>query len=132
MEKLIKIAFAIVAVFALFCGQIRAESNGVAKLAITDQPRFASEAGKIIWKYRAGGQIFSSPALGPDGTIYFGCLDSYFYAIKPDGTQKWRVKSENEILGSPIIDKDGMIYFSNSPGQEGKGESYIYMLSSVS
>ena len=33
--------------------------------------------------------IYSSPALGADGTIYVGSEDDNLYAINPDGTQQW-------------------------------------------
>jgi outer membrane protein assembly factor BamB len=35
------------------------------------------------WEFLTGDAIHSSPALGKDGTIYFGGLDRKLYAINP-------------------------------------------------
>ena len=34
-----------------------------------------------MWKYGTGYWVFSSPAIGKDGTIYVGSHDHYLYAI---------------------------------------------------
>jgi outer membrane protein assembly factor BamB len=65
------------------------------------------------------------PAIGADGTIYFGSWDDYFYALNPDGTLKWRFRAENAIDSSPAIDTDGTIYF-------GSWDWYFYALHSSS
>ena len=44
-----------------------------------------SADGTPKWQYRVGGEIRNSPAVAPDGTVYFGCDDYFIYAIKPDG-----------------------------------------------
>jgi outer membrane protein assembly factor BamB len=36
-----------------------------------------------------GGAVYSSPAVGSDGTVYVGSQDYYLYAINPGGTLKW-------------------------------------------
>ena len=41
-------------------------------------------AGDLKWKYASiyvPAGVVSSPALGPDGTVYVGSLDTYLYAI---------------------------------------------------
>lgn len=43
----------------------------------------------IKWKFKTNGNIYSSPALGADGTIYIGSDDKNLHAINPDGSQKW-------------------------------------------
>lgn len=78
--------------------------------------------GTLKWTFEAGEGIESSPAIGTDGTIYFGAHDNKFYAVNPDGTLKWKfnagepVYSEEwnvnkGITSSPAIDKNGTIYF---------------------
>ena len=57
--------------------------------------------------------IFSSPAIGPDGTIYFGSWDKNFYAYNPDGTKKWSYQLGAVEFSSPIIGADGTIYFGD-------------------
>lgn len=44
----------------------------------------ATPEGKLKWRYKVGGGIKSSPAIGSDGTIYFGSRDSCVYAIRSD------------------------------------------------
>ena len=38
-------------------------------------------AGKQIWKFATAGPIFSSPAIGSEGSIYVGSNDGSLYAI---------------------------------------------------
>ena len=45
-------------------------------------------SGTLKWKYKTGGSIWSSPAIGSDGTIYVGSWDGNLYAINPVGTLK--------------------------------------------
>ena len=58
-----------------------------------------------IWRFRlrAGerGRSHSSPAIGPDGTIYVGSGDSSLYAVNPDGTLKWRYPT-GDTCSSPL------------------------------
>lgn len=36
---------------------------------------------KVLWKYATGGQVYSSPVIGSDGTMYIGSYDSKVYAL---------------------------------------------------
>ena len=38
--------------------------------------------GILKWRYSTGSNVFSSPAIGTDGTIYVGSDDNYLYAIQ--------------------------------------------------
>jgi outer membrane protein assembly factor BamB len=67
--------------------------------------------GTMKWTYRTGGLIWSSPALGDDGIIYFTSWDAKLYALYPNGTLKWRFGTGDTIHSSPAIAKDGTIYF---------------------
>ena len=53
-------------------------------------PIVARYHGDRPWTYSTGKGIFSSPIVGPDGAVYFGSADTYFYALDPDGTLRWR------------------------------------------
>lgn len=70
--------------------------------------------GATRWAFQAGSFIFGSPAIGADGTIYFGCFDQNLYAINPNGTEKWRFATGNTIESTPAIAADGTIYFGSS------------------
>lgn len=48
-----------------------------------------ADDGEKKWEFLTGGVVYSSPAIGTDGTIYVGSGDGKLYAINPDGTKKW-------------------------------------------
>ncbi len=68
--------------------------------------------GKEKWRFPAELPIRSSPAIGPDGTIYFGsgsqpAEEAKVYAIQPDGTVKRRpFDVEGGVVSSPAISKN--------------------------
>lgn len=68
------------------------------------------------WRYKTGGVIPSSAAIGSDGTIYTGSFDQYIYALNPNGTAKWKYKTDNIIYSSPAIDSNGVIYVASEGG----------------
>jgi len=80
--------------------------------------------GEKIWKHGCNG-LFSSPAIGDDGTIYVGELWNGYggklLAINPNGTRKWSFKTNMSIMGSPAIGDDGTIYV-------GSGNYYFYAI----
>ncbi|MHA1292854.1 MAG: outer membrane protein assembly factor BamB family protein [Promethearchaeota archaeon] len=55
------------------------------------------------WAFKLGKAITSAPVIGADGTIYVGSADTYFYAIKYDGTLKWKLKINHVIDDSAVI-----------------------------
>ncbi len=56
-----------------------------------------------LWRYAAGGIVFASPVVGPDGTIYVGSAGSYLYAINPDGSTKWRYALPANADNDPVV-----------------------------
>jgi len=77
--------------------------------------------GTLKWKYFTGHNIFSLPAIGDDGTIYFGCENSNIYALYPNGSLKWKYTTGNAVLSSPAIGSDGTVYC-------GSHDSFLYAL----
>src|SRR5205823_5484869 len=67
--------------------------------------------GSIKWTFTTDVEIRSSPAVGADGTIYFGCRDRKLYALQPDGKRKWAFKTGGWVDSSPAIGEGGTIYF---------------------
>jgi len=72
--------------------------------------------GTLKWSFQTGDGVESSPAIGPDGTIYFGSYDGFLYAVTDngsEGTLKWKFPTGGEVDGSPTVDGDGVIYFGS-------------------
>jgi outer membrane protein assembly factor BamB len=89
-------------------------------------------SGAEVWEYvvahthatAAGDDIYSTPSVGADGTIYFGSENEYFYALNPDGTLKWKCPLGYGInwTSAAILD-DGTLYIGSmhsSPGFNGR------------
>ncbi len=58
----------------------------------------------------------SSPAIGPQGTIYVGSIDSNLYSISPAGTTNWVFPLDAATYASPAIGPDGTIYIGAQNG----------------
>jgi outer membrane protein assembly factor BamB len=70
---------------------------------------------QVQWKFQAGGQIASSPAVVKD-TVYFGSLDNNLYAInRSTGTLKWKFETKSRVASSPAV-ADGVVYFGSFDG----------------
>jgi outer membrane protein assembly factor BamB len=57
--------------------------------------------------------LFSSPAIGSDGTIYVGSKNGYVYAVNPGGSLKWKLATGFNVDSSPAIASDGTIYIGS-------------------
>jgi outer membrane protein assembly factor BamB/tetratricopeptide (TPR) repeat protein len=66
------------------------------------------------WDFTTGSGIKSSPAIGNDGTVYFGSKDKSVYALHADGTKRWDFSTGGEIYASPAIGPDGTVYISST------------------
>ncbi len=74
------------------------------------------ETGAEIWSFETNSYIQSSPAVGLDGKIYFGSMDSIFYALESDGSLAWEYFAGEPIFSSPAIGSDGTLYFGDENG----------------
>lgn len=80
--------------------------------------------GSRKWAFATGSGVESSPAIGPDGSIYFGSYDGYLYAVTDAGNEgvlQWKFQTGDAIDGSPTVDGNGIIYF-------GSRDSTLYAL----
>lgn len=68
--------------------------------------------GKILWKFVAGGDVHTSPAVCGDRFVVFGSNDQNLYAVDFNGECLWKFKTEGEILSSPKCDREA-IYFGS-------------------
>jgi outer membrane protein assembly factor BamB len=73
--------------------------------------------GRKAWEFKTGGWIDTSPAIGADGTLYFGSWDKGFYALSAEGTKQWQFQTGGEIESSPVIGADSTIYFGSHDGK---------------
>jgi outer membrane protein assembly factor BamB len=79
---------------------------------------FVGPAAPVLkWAFATGGLVSSSPALGPDGTIYCGSGDGSIYALNPDGTRKWAFPTGDTVAASPAVGPDGTIYCGSDDGK---------------
>jgi outer membrane protein assembly factor BamB len=76
----------------------------------SQSPYIGSATKNVKWTYLTGDDVFSSPAIGVDGTIYIGGTDMQLHAINPDGTMKWTFPTGGKVYSSPAIGADGTIY----------------------
>ena len=79
--------------------------------------------GDTTWQLSLGSGIDSSPAIGPTGNIYVGCLDNNLYAISSSGSLRWTFTTQGEIHSSPAVGSDGTIYV-------GSNDSNLYAINS--
>lgn len=83
---------------------------------------FDGETGIQKWKFRTGGPTISSPAIGKDGTVYFGSGDKKFYAVDGEtGEKKWELLTISGFYSAcPAISDDGTVHVGVS--------NYLYAL----
>jgi len=88
-------------------------------LAVQADP---TPAGTNVWCFRfepfhIEQKTQCTPAVAPDGTIYVGTFDGWFYALTSEGKERWRFKAGREIKSSPAVADDGTIYFGSRDRQ---------------
>jgi hypothetical protein len=77
-------------------------------------PATASSSDKVTrwkWAYQASTTAaIKSPAVGPDGTVYFGTAagGGAVVALNPDGTLKWNKSGLGAVTASPAIGSGGV------------------------
>ena len=81
-------------------------------------PRAAqAQVGTELWKFTTGGPVYSSPALGADGTVYFGSSDSNVYALYPNGSNRWWFATGGPVVSSPALGSDETVYVGSLDGK---------------
>lgn len=76
-------------------------------------------AGNLAWSYDAGSPLITTPAIGLDGSQYFGSQDGYIHAVSHEGLCRWKWR-ESKRTGSgpsalpntPVITEDGTVILS--------------------
>jgi outer membrane protein assembly factor BamB len=87
-----------------------------------------SANGQKLWDYTVEGvhatpdDVYSTPAIGADGVIYFGAETSYLYAIGMDGNLRWKFNMIGSANWSSVaITGDGMMYLGTMTGSNYEG-----------
>ena len=66
---------------------------------------------RFLWEFETGQGGYSSPAIGPDGTVYVGSRDGKLYAINTkSGGKLWEFETGGSVFSSPAIGPDGTVY----------------------
>jgi outer membrane protein assembly factor BamB len=65
------------------------------------------------WSLDAHSRSDSAPAVGTNGTIYFGTWVGNLWAVNSDGSRKWVFQAQNEIKSAPAVGPDGTVYFGS-------------------
>lgn len=92
------------------------EIGGVGTTAARGRIIALTKDGAQKWAYDTPDWIDSTPVVGADGTIYFGCWDSRLYALRPDGTLRWSFRAGGQVSASPALGDNGEIYFGSGNG----------------
>ena len=61
--------------------EVEALSNARPNESIKPEPTKA-KTGVKLWEFETGGDVWSPPTIGSDGTVYIGSWDNKLYAIK--------------------------------------------------
>ena len=70
------------------------------------------------WEFRTGDGVYSSPAIGSDGTVYVGSYDKKVYALNgATGAKKWEFLTGYGVDSSPAIGSDGTVYVGSGDGK---------------
>jgi len=72
-------------------------------------------SGEKIWEFRADLNIYGSPVVDAEGTIYFN-TPRVIYALKPDGSLKWQAQTIHDCRTGPTLAADGTLYIGATDG----------------
>ena len=86
-----------IAVVALVgCGKKEPVQTSATK---PESTKAKATAGVKLWEFETGDKVYSTPAIGSDGTVYVGSDDNKLYAIKTEslGLAKspWPMRGQN-------------------------------------
>jgi outer membrane protein assembly factor BamB len=82
----------------------------------------AGDSVTVSWRVALDLPVWSTPAVGSDGTIYVGTRkgggrdSGSVYAITKEGSVKWRYSQIGSVLSSPALGDDGSVYVGGSHG----------------
>ena len=61
--------------------------------------------------------VVASPVYSPNGLVYVGSTDSYFYAVENrTGAVRWAMFADGPVQSSAAVDEDGKLFFATDAG----------------
>ncbi|HWV99264.1 MAG TPA: PQQ-binding-like beta-propeller repeat protein [Candidatus Acidoferrum sp.] len=86
---------------------------------------FDLQSGKVRWRFKAQGAVYSTPDVGGPGgpgrrgpeVVAFACCDGSVYTLNAtNGSRVWRFKTGRPIVASPTVDGE-RVYIGSSEGK---------------
>jgi outer membrane protein assembly factor BamB len=87
--------------------------NGLAGLLLAIPANGSADQLTNEWTLEVHSYSDSAPAVGADGTIYFGTWRGELWAVNPAGSRKWMFRAQNEIKSAPAVATNGTVYFGS-------------------
>ena len=102
-------------VISFYASGVAANGNGSSSgdyVYVTSEDLSPTSSNQISmdWNASTGGVIYSSPTIGPDGTIFIGSNDNLLHAFNPDGSTKWTFTTSNWVDSTAALSTDGTLY----------------------
>ena len=67
----------------------------------------------VLWEFETGDWVWSSPAIGPDGTVYVGSGNELYALSGKTGDKLWEFETGGSVSSSPAIGSDGTVYIGS-------------------
>lgn len=80
------------------------------------RPAERDEAGRTTRRFTTAGHVPEAPAVGPDGTVYFGSWDGHLYAADPEGQLRWRIDLGDRLSSAPAVCAEGRVLAGSYDG----------------
>jgi len=61
-------------------------------------------------------EIWGSPSIGGNGTVYIASNDQRLHAFTADGVKKWHFETEGEVWTTPVIANNGLLIIGSEDG----------------
>ena len=74
------------------------------------EPKKTGTASTLLWETIMGATLWSSPAIGADGTVYVGSFEGKVLALDgKTGAKKWEFLAGELVKSSPAIGTNGEV-----------------------
>ena len=75
-------------------------------------PTRSTRDGHVRWAHQRGNSVWTTPAVGRDGTTYWGSLDLATFALDRDGRERWNAAAGGYVVASPALSADGRTLYT--------------------